>query len=148
MGQPLRFDPNRVIGSFGWRLSALVLFIRFGEQLFFIIFVHFLEYYLEAKNLKKWEKILSKDVTSVNRYAVHLKWKKLLDSMDVNLLLKRLTIIGIPADIVQPGRIWLKRIYFYVSVNWSNSSKNHSGGQSRVHERLFLGFFIEVYFYF
>jgi hypothetical protein len=42
--------------------------------------------------------------------------------VDVQLLLKRLKIIGLPMDVVSLIEIWLRERYFYVSVNGMNST--------------------------
>ena len=39
------------------------------------------------------------------------------DIVNVGLLIKRLRVIGLPDDIVNLVRIWLKERLFYVSVN-------------------------------
>ena len=44
------------------------------------------------------------------------------DIVDVQLLLKRLRITGLPVDVVNLIEIWLKKRYFYVSVNGMNST--------------------------
>ena len=43
------------------------------------------------------------------------------DVVNVNLLLKRSKIVGLPDDIVGLIKIWLKNWSFYVSVNGENS---------------------------
>ena len=43
------------------------------------------------------------------------------DVVDVDLLIKRLTIIGLPGDVVELIRIWLKDRMFYVSIDGVNS---------------------------
>ena len=43
------------------------------------------------------------------------------DIVDVDLLIKRLVILGLPNDVVKLIEIWLKERYFYVSVNGSDS---------------------------
>ena len=40
-----------------------------------------------------------------------------IDIVNVGLLIKRLRVIGLPDDIVNLVRIWLKERLFYVSVN-------------------------------
>jgi hypothetical protein len=42
--------------------------------------------------------------------------------VDVQLLLKRLRITGLPVDVVSLIEIWLRERYFYVSVNGMNST--------------------------
>ena len=39
------------------------------------------------------------------------------DVVDIKLLIKRLTILGLPDDVVELIKIWLKERFFYVSVN-------------------------------
>jgi hypothetical protein len=43
------------------------------------------------------------------------------DIVNINLLIKRLKIIGIPHDVVDIIDIWLTDIYFYMSINGENS---------------------------
>ena len=44
------------------------------------------------------------------------------DVVDVKLLIKRLVILGLPDDMVQLIRVWLKERFFYVCVNGSEST--------------------------
>ena len=44
------------------------------------------------------------------------------DVVDVELLIKRLVILGLPDDMVQLIRVWLKERFFYVCVNGSEST--------------------------
>ena len=43
------------------------------------------------------------------------------DVVNVELLLKRLTIVGLPSDVVELISIWLKSRYFYISIEGENS---------------------------
>ena len=43
------------------------------------------------------------------------------DVVDVELLIKRLTILGLPGDVINLIKIWLKERFFYVLVNGSES---------------------------
>ena len=43
------------------------------------------------------------------------------DIIDVDLLIKRLVILGLPNDVVNLIEIWLKERYFYVCVNGCDS---------------------------
>jgi hypothetical protein len=43
------------------------------------------------------------------------------DVVNVDLLLKRMKIIGLPDDITQLVENWLSERYFYVSINGNNS---------------------------
>ena len=43
------------------------------------------------------------------------------DFMNVEILLKRLKIIGLPRDMVDLIRIWLREITFYVTAKGHNS---------------------------
>ena len=44
------------------------------------------------------------------------------DVVNIELLIKRLVIIGIPDDLVRLIAVWLRNIYFFVNVGDSNSS--------------------------
>ena len=44
------------------------------------------------------------------------------DVVDVELLIKRLTILGLPGDVINLIKNWLKERFFYVSVNGSEST--------------------------
>ena len=44
------------------------------------------------------------------------------DVVDVELLIKRLTILGLPSDVICLIKNWLKERFFYVSVNGSEST--------------------------
>ena len=43
------------------------------------------------------------------------------DVVDVELLIKQLTILGLPGDVIHLNKIWLKEWFFYVCVNGSES---------------------------
>ena len=45
------------------------------------------------------------------------------DIVNVGLLVERLRVVGLPPDIVELIRIWLKERFFYVSVNGVDSFK-------------------------
>ena len=44
------------------------------------------------------------------------------DVMNVDLLLKRITIIGLPRDLIDLVSIWLKERSFFVTINGENST--------------------------
>ena len=44
------------------------------------------------------------------------------DVVDVELLIKRLKILGLPNDVIQLIKCWLKERFFYVCVGGSESS--------------------------
>ena len=44
------------------------------------------------------------------------------DVVDVELLIKRLTLLGLPKDVIKLIKIWLTERFFYVSVNGSDST--------------------------
>ena len=44
------------------------------------------------------------------------------DVVDVELLIKCLTILGLPGDVINLIKNWLKERFFYVSVNGSEST--------------------------
>ena len=44
------------------------------------------------------------------------------DVVDVELLIKRLKILGLPNDVIQLMKCWLKKRFFYVCVGGSESS--------------------------
>ena len=44
------------------------------------------------------------------------------DVVDVKLLIKRLTILGLPSDVIALIKIWLKERFFYVCINGLDSS--------------------------
>ena len=48
------------------------------------------------------------------------------DVVNVELLLKRLKIIGIPSDIVSLISVWLENRYFFVTVGDDSSDVHHS----------------------
>ena len=48
------------------------------------------------------------------------------DVVNVELLLKRLNVIGIPKDIITLKSKWLRNIYFYVTVGEDSSDIHHS----------------------
>ena len=43
------------------------------------------------------------------------------DIVNVDLLIRRLTVAGLPTDIIHLIRVWLKERFFYVSVNGVDS---------------------------
>ena len=43
------------------------------------------------------------------------------DVVNINLLLKRMRIIGLPPDVVDLVKVWLKERCYYVSINSENS---------------------------
>ena len=63
-----------------------------------------------------------------NKYAImaSLDLSAAFDVVNVELLLKRLDIVGIPADVVSLIRIWLTERLIYVSVNGDDSCLLHS----------------------
>ena len=47
------------------------------------------------------------------------------DLVNVNLIIKRLAIMGLPEDVIELIRIWLKeRFLFYINVNDNNKIMN------------------------
>ena len=44
------------------------------------------------------------------------------DMVNVDLLLKRMSIIGLPRDLIDLVSIWLKERSFYVTINGENST--------------------------
>jgi hypothetical protein len=44
------------------------------------------------------------------------------DVVNIELLLKRLKIVGLPTDVINLIEVWLKRRFFYVSINGENST--------------------------
>jgi hypothetical protein len=44
------------------------------------------------------------------------------DLVNLDLLIKRLIIMGIPDDVIQLQEIWLRQRYFYVKANGKNST--------------------------
>ena len=44
------------------------------------------------------------------------------DIVDIDLLIKRLAILGLPNDVIRLINVWLHERYFYVSINGSDSS--------------------------
>ena len=58
-----------------------------------------------------------------NSYALmaSLDLTAAFDVVNIELLLKRLKIVGLPIDVIKLVKIWLKNRYFYVSVNGDNS---------------------------
>ena len=59
----------------------------------------------------------------LNKYAVmsSLDLSAAFDLVNLDLLLGRMRRIGIPEDIIQLLEVWLRRRYFYVEANGSNS---------------------------
>ena len=51
--------------------------------------------------------------------------------MDVDLLIKRLAILGLPSDVIRLIKVLLQERYFYVSI---------IGADSAINESLFFGF--------
>ena len=54
-----------------------------------------------------------------NKYALmaSIDLSAAFDVVDVNLLLKRLTILGIPSDVIELINIWLKNRLFYIDID-------------------------------
>jgi hypothetical protein len=44
------------------------------------------------------------------------------DVVDINLLVKRLKIVGLPSDMIYLITVWLKDRFFYVSIDGMNST--------------------------
>ena len=44
------------------------------------------------------------------------------DVVNVELLLKRLKIVGLPEDIIELIKVWLSTRYYYVNINGNNSN--------------------------
>jgi hypothetical protein len=43
------------------------------------------------------------------------------DIVDIDLLIKQICILGLPNDIIDLKKVWLKNCMFYVTVNGSKS---------------------------
>ena len=46
------------------------------------------------------------------------------DQVNVNLIIKRLAIMGLPEDVIELIRIWLKERLFYINVKDNNKIMN------------------------
>ena len=42
--------------------------------------------------------------------------------MDIELLIKRLTVLGLPGDVIKLVKVWLKERFLYVCINGSEST--------------------------
>ena len=68
------------------------------------------------------QSILSRAIDS-NNYALmaSIDLSAAFDLVNINLLVKRLKIVGLPSDIVRLIELWLSHRCFYVSINGTNS---------------------------
>ena len=59
-----------------------------------------------------------------NNFAIRasLDLSAAFDMVNIDLLLKRMSIIGLPDDLIGLIRIWLKERTYYVSLNGKNST--------------------------